>query len=446
VTVLAAPPPPVAARDLVADDLERQLAHWLAAAAAFADAEAFASVEAWAAVEARVGSPLRRQLGDTVDRLLAQGRAARATVATARRDPARRAEAHLAVQRFRRSYRQVETTLEFFGNAVNSRTSPPLRATLNHLDRLAGDSIKPSLDAAGKPVPQVLCYVDQGLGASILRAGVRLWEPGTVNPVAAIKVVRHNLYRPTSLFHETGHQVAHLTGWVPSVRSSLARALEGDPQLATMWTPWASEIAADVFAWLHTGYASISALYDVVGDSRTILRWPLGDPHPIGWLRTMLGCAFCRHAWGSGPWDSLQESVLATHPARRAGPVVEELVRRSMTAMPRIAAACIGAPVPGLAGRPMTAVHDPARVSPAALAQLERTAAAALWTSPHWRTTEGIRIVALAGLREAEDPAAASQWIDRARAWLSGSSPPPPIPATIRVPTSVPPIAQRSPS
>lgn len=437
-TLLDVPQVPVVPRDLVADDLERQLAHWLAAAAAFTDAEAFASLEAWAAVEARVGLPLRRPLGDAVDRLLAQGRAARATITDARRDQDRRPEAHVAVQRFRRSYRQVETTLEFFGNAVNSRTSPRLRTTLSHLDRLAADSIGASLEAAGKPVPPVLCYVDQGLGASILRAGVRLWEPGTVNPVAAIKVVRHNLYRPTSLFHETGHQVAHLTRWVPSVRSSLTQALAGDPQLATMWSAWASEIAADVFAWLHTGYASVSALYDVVSDSRTILRWPIGDPHPIGWLRTMLGCAFCRHAWGPGPWDSLQEAVIATHPSRRAGPVIDDLVRRSMSAMPRIAAACLSAPVPALGGRPMSEVHDPARVSPAALTRLERAAGPALWTSPHWRATEGIRIVALAGLREAEDPAAASQWIGRAQSWLSGA-PPPVVPERL-----VPPISTRS--
>jgi hypothetical protein len=43
-----------------------------------------------------------------------------------------------------------------------------------------------------------------------------------------------------------------------------------------------------------------------------------------------------------------------------------------------------------------------------------------LWTSPHWRDAEGIRIVALAGLREAERPETASQWIERARSWLSG--------------------------
>ena len=67
----------------------------------------------------------------------------------------------------------------------------------------------------------------------------------------------------------------------------------------------------------------------------------------------------------------------------------------------------------------MTDVIDPMRVSPSALAELERTAGPALWTSDHWRRAEGIRIVALAGLREAERPDTARQWIDRARAWLT---------------------------
>jgi hypothetical protein len=67
----------------------------------------------------------------------------------------------------------------------------------------------------------------------------------------------------------------------------------------------------------------------------------------------------------------------------------------------------------------MTTVHDPARVSPGALAALERSAGPALWTSPHWRNAEGIRIVALTGLREAENPETANLWINRARAWLT---------------------------
>lgn len=405
---------------LVVADLERQVAHWLAASRTFRDAEEFASLAAWKAVERETGAPLRKQMHAAVEELIALGDATAALIVKARQDPALVEQAATAVQRFRRRYGQVDTTLDFLGDAVNSRTSPLLCAALTTLDNLAVASMAPVLQRANKPVPRVLVYQDKGTGASILRAGVRLWAPGTIMPVAAIKIVRHNLYRPTSLFHETGHQVAHLTGWVPSVRAALGRALADDRQLQGMWTPWASEIAADVYAFLLTGYASVAALYDVVGDAETILRWPIGDPHPIGWLRTALGCAFSKQCFGpSGPWVQLQRAMEARHPSSGADESVQPLLVRSLAAMPRIAAACLSAPVPALQNRPMTDVLDPQRVSPKALAELETSAAAALWISPHWRLTEGIRIVALAGLREAEHPETASLWIDRARTWLT---------------------------
>ena len=407
-------------RALIATDLERQVAHWLASARTFRNAEEFASGAAWQSVERDIGVPLRQQMNAIVEELIAIGEATAASVATARKDAATTAKAAAAVQRFRRRYVQVDTTLDFLGDAINSRTSPQLRAALSTLDRLAYASMVPSLERAGKPVPRVLVYQDKGTGASILRAGVRLWAPGAVMPVAAIKIVRHNLYRPTSLFHETGHQVAHLTGWTESARAAIRTALAADPQLVQMWTPWASEIVADVFAFLHTGYASVAALYDVVGDATTILRWPVGDPHPIGWLRAALGCEFSRICFSaSGPWNALQRAMMAHFPVARADMTLQPLLERSLVAMPKLARACLMAPVPAHGGRPMTEVHDPARVSPAALAELERVAGAALWTSPHWRQTEGIRIVALAGLREAERPETASHWIDRARSWLT---------------------------
>lgn len=408
---------------LVVADLERQVAHWLAASRTFRDAEEFASLTAWKSVEREIGAPLRRQLHIAVEELIALGDATVALIAKARQAPALVDQAATAVQRFRRRYVQVDTTLDFLGDAVNSRTSPQLCAALSTLDRLAVASMAPVLQRANKPVPRVLVYQDKGTGASILRAGVRLWAPGTIMPVAAIKIVRHNLYRPTSLFHETGHQVAHLTDWTPSVRTSIARALADDAQLQAMWTPWASEIAADVYAFLLTGYASVAALYDVVGDAETILRWPIGDPHPIGWLRTALGCAFSKQCFGaSGPWVQLQRAMEARHPMSKADESVRPLLARSLAAMPRIAAACLFAPVPALKNRPMTDVLDPQRVSPKALAEFERNAGAALWTSPHWRQTEGIRIVALAGLREAEHPETATHWIERARTWLTAEA------------------------
>ncbi len=405
----------------VADDLERQIAHWLAAATTFLDAEEFASAEAWRAVEGQVGLPLRRHLSVIVRELLAMGRAALALARSARRDPSELPAAARAIQQFRRRFSQVETTLDFFGDAVNSRTSPQLRAALRALDTLAVQSMEPVLTRAGLPSIPVLTYLDKGMGASIIRSGIRLWAPGSINPVAAIKIVRHNLYRPTSLFHESGHQVAHLTGWIPAVERSLDSALSSDRQLQDMWRPWSSEIAADLFAFLHTGYASVTALYDVVGDARTILRWPVGDPHPVGYLRTLLGCAFCRQVFGAGPWDDLEEAMRTSFPLDRAESTVSSLIERSARMLSGVADACLTSPVPALAGRPMTSVIDPVRVAPSALAQLERTAGPNLWISAHWRRTEGIRIVALAGLRESECPADATAWIERARTWMTAS-------------------------
>ena len=45
----------------------------------------------------------------------------------------------------------------------------------------------------------MLVYVDKGLGASILRAGVRLWDHASPSPVATVKLTRHNLFHPTAL-------------------------------------------------------------------------------------------------------------------------------------------------------------------------------------------------------------------------------------------------------
>jgi hypothetical protein len=400
-------------------DLQRQCAHWRTAAQSFLDAESFASAESWAALEAQTGLPLRAALEREAAAL--NKLAAETTVAAraAGRSSGDFARAQAALQFLRHRYLQVETTLEFFGDAVATRTSPNLRSALGLMDDLAERCMSMALTPAGVKTPPALCYLKQGLGASILKAGIRLWSPGSINPVAAIKLVRHNLYRPTSLFHEAGHQVAHLLGWTESARAAIAATLADDAQLASMWTPWASEIVADVFAFLHTGYAAIPALFDVVADAETILRWPLGDPHPIGWLRTRLGCAMCRLAWGSGPWDDFETAVLEEFPLARAEETTRLLVERSVKRLPELARTCVSAPVPGLGGKPMTSVLSTTRVSPRALAELERTLGAAAWTSTHWRLEEGIRLLGLAGLREAESPDSAAQWSERVSNWMN---------------------------
>jgi len=117
--------------------------------------------------------------------------------------------------------------LDFFGDAINTRTSPRMSALLRACDILAEKSMRMVLEQFGKKTPPVLSYFDKGLGASILKAGLRLWDATTINPCAAIKIVRHNLLRPTSGIHESGHQVAHQLDWNDELAGMLADSLRG---------------------------------------------------------------------------------------------------------------------------------------------------------------------------------------------------------------------------
>jgi hypothetical protein len=61
-------------------------------------------------------------------------------------------------------------------------------------------------------------------------------------------------------------------------------------------------------------------------------------------------------------------------------------------------------PMRAFKGRPLRALVQPERVSPAALAELEGRIGPALFTSAHWLWTEPLRILALTGLRAADRP------------------------------------------
>ena len=83
---------------------------------------------------------------------------------------------------FRRKFIRAETTLDFYADAINTRTSPHMAGLLRACDILAHRSMSPLLDQLGHTTPVVLTYIDKGLGASILKAGLRLWDGGAENP------------------------------------------------------------------------------------------------------------------------------------------------------------------------------------------------------------------------------------------------------------------------
>ncbi len=382
------------------------------------DPENFASLAAWRTLEGYLGVALRHHLAEAADRLERE-----ADVLAAELRAAFSAEQleqlRVHVIRFRQQYLRVETALDFYGDAVNSRTSSRLAGLLRACDALAVLSMQPVLEPLGRQIPPVLTYVDKGLGASILRAGLRLWDGGSVSPAAALKITRQNLYRPTALIHETGHQVAHVVGWNEELAALLERELRGArADAASTWASWSSEIAADTFAFAHTGYGSIAGLHDVVSGGSTVFRLALGDPHLIAYLRVLLGVQMCVRFFGAGPWDDLGRAWIRAYPVESAPPGVRALVETSVLLLPRIAELCLLAPMRGFAGRPLVALVDPLRVRPDALTRLAQEAGGALTTSSHWVRLEALRLLALTSFRAATEPERSAEIAKQYENWM----------------------------
>jgi hypothetical protein len=377
--------------------LVRQVDHWAEAALRLGRLDDVSGPEAWSQLEQYLGVSLRAHLRAIAEQTVRRGEALRAQLAAAE------TERELAGVRrqlvaFRRRFLRAETTLDFYADAVNTRTNPGQGALLRACDTLVHRSMAAILEPLDHETPVTLTYIDKGLGASILKAGLRLWDGG-LSPVAAIKIVRHNLERPTALIHEAGHQVAHIAGWNRELARTLADGLDPSPVAAT-WAAWASEIAADAIAFVHTGYGSLLALHDVLaGEPGFVFQVVSGDPHPMGFLRVELGIEMCRLAWGDGPWDDLGEGWREAYPLDGVSSAQRALVEASMPALPAVARLALATGARAFRGRSLVDLVSPDRVSPRALAQLELRLGPALYTSFHWLWTESLRLLALSSLR-----------------------------------------------
>ncbi|MGW6911289.1 hypothetical protein [Streptomyces sp. NPDC054940] len=393
---------PPAERDLAALHAQtaRQIAHWTAAVEGLARPDNFAAPAAWESLERRLGLALRTELQRAVDRLRPKARALAGALAAARTAD-RVQDVRRGVVALRQEVQQVETVADFYGDAVNSRTGERLTALLGACDLLAVRSMEPVLTPLGQPVPQVLTYVDKGMGASILRAGVRLWDPAAFSPVAAVKITRHNLLRPTALIHETGHQVAFQLGWNGELASALRQAAApAGEAVADEWAGWAQEIAADAFAFAHTGYAALAALHDVIaGPARNVTTILPGDPHPPAYLRVLLGTAICRDWFGDGPWDDMELAWLRSYPLEEVPRRHRDVLERSVPVLAPLARACLRRAATALGGRALASFVDPGRVSPRELDALAARGGPALHTSHYWAEAEPLRILALSCLR-----------------------------------------------
>jgi len=399
--------------------IARQVAHWVMAAQRLGSLEDLASQSAWEGLERSVGVVLRQNLLTAVHQLQQQAKFLQVRWQSAETIRDYRQVQHQLVQ-FRKRYLRTEVLLDFYTDAINTRTNPTIAALLRGCDALCHQSMVPLLQPMGKAVPPVLTYIDQGLGASILKAGLRLWDGQTESAVAAIKIVRHNLYRPTALIHESGHQISHILGWNQELASALNQTLSSaSSEISEIWASWASEIAADAIAFVHTGYAAIASLHDVLaGGNSFVFNFVLGNPHPISYVRVLLGVEMCRQFFGTGPWDNLAYSWKHSHSLDYADPTVRDILQGSLSLLPKISDLVLSTPMQAFRGKALMNIIDPQKVNPSTLIKLEYQIGPALYTSHHWVQTEALRLLALSGYKAAISPEQSLEILQQQREWM----------------------------
>ncbi len=354
------------------------MTHWTKAAARLGNLDDLASSAAWHSLERYMGMSIRRHLSTVVSQLAREGELLRGAFAAAV-SPADLLKARRQLLNFRNRYSRVEMTLMFFADAINTR-----------------------------------------IGAAVLRANLRLWDGTGVNPVAAIKITHHNLLRNTALIHEAGHQAAAVVGWNEELASKLADGLTGAPDgVAGAWASWASEIGADAFAFVHTGYAAVAALHDVLAaEDAVVFRHTSGDPHPISYIRVLLGVEMCRQFYDAGPWDDLAQAWVTLYALAKAPGDTRALLEASLAVLPSIVRITLREPMRAFQGRSLAALINPDRVKPAALLAMEQQLGPALYTSMHWIWTEALRLLALTGFRIATTTGKKEDTFEPPEDWL----------------------------
>jgi hypothetical protein len=134
----------------------------LDARGAVARLDDIASAEAWKQMEQYLGVALRGHLRGVAERAMRRGELLRAALLAAESE-----RELVAVRReliaFRRHYLRAETTVDFFADAINTRTNPMQGALLRALDTLAHRSMAGILEPLGYEPPVALTYIDKGL-------------------------------------------------------------------------------------------------------------------------------------------------------------------------------------------------------------------------------------------------------------------------------------------
>ena len=158
----------------------------------------------------------------------------------------------------------------------------------------------------------------------------------------------------------------------------------------------ASEMGADAFAFVHTGFAAVAALHDVVsGAPQAVFAYHQHDPHPISYIRVLMNIEMCRQFYGSGPWDSLEEAFKNDYDINLVNFPSVGLIKMCADALPDVVKLLLKKPYRAFGNKSLSQIIPPDRASPKELERLEYLAGPALFTSHAWIWKECLRLLAL---------------------------------------------------
>lgn len=378
------------------DSLQRQVIHWTLASKRMSDLENMVATQAWHGLDYNIANLLKNSFKEKLTEVESLGRNLNNLISKGLENK----QGQQLLLQLRNKYIKTEETIHYYTLAINTRTTPGLSAMLRACDILCKKSMDAILTPLGKNVPPVFTYVDKGIGASILKAGLRLWD-GKVSPVAAIKITQHNLFRPTAIIHETGHQVAHILKWTEEAKDAFEKELTNHPAVVrNAYSNWASEIVADVFAFVHTGYAAVAALHDVVsGSTDAVFTYHKQDPHPISYIRVLLNIEMCNQSFGNGPWNKLKDAFKENYDIKKLISSDIEMIKQCELALKDVATLLLKRSFVCFGNKAIHQIVNPEQVSPRELEKLESIAGPALYTSHVWLSKECLRILALNGYK-----------------------------------------------
>ncbi|HRH48112.1 MAG TPA: hypothetical protein PLP23_05160 [Panacibacter sp.] len=383
--------------------LYRQITHWHTAAKRMANVEQMASGTAWQGLQQSTGALIKLFLQKCTAHLAARGQQLKQQLQTAN-SAALRLQLRRALLKYKADYLRSETTIHFYTDAINTRTQTDVAAMLKGCDVLCNVCMQTFLEPLHKTAPPVITYLDKGLGAAIMKAGLRLWD-GSISPVALIKITYHNLVRPTAVLHECGHQVAHILNWNMELALLLLQLLKDkDAQVAKAFAGWSSEIAADTVALVTSGYGAVAALHDVVdGDADMVFNYEASDPHPISYLRVLLNCAMCTVLFGAGAWNNLEKEWIENHPLAEADKEAAAIIKKSIPLLPLIAQAILQTKQKAFNNKSITELVNANLVLPAALKKFEDEMQRRANHPNEYLTANSLKIVALSGYKVATE-------------------------------------------